>query len=80
MDNQHKIIKGYRDLTQTEIDLINDAKELEKSVNQFLDKLKDINDQQIHDAFNARHLSIAKTHIETGFMFLIKSIAKPTSF
>lgn len=26
MDNQHKIISGYRDLSQTEIDLMNKIK------------------------------------------------------
>lgn len=27
MDNQHKLIKGYRDLSQAEIDLMNEIKE-----------------------------------------------------
>ena len=29
MDNQHKLIKGYRDLTQSEIDGMNSIKSLE---------------------------------------------------
>ena len=28
MNNQHKQIKGYRDLSQTEIDLMNEGKSL----------------------------------------------------
>lgn len=35
MDNQHRHIKGYRDLSQAEIDLMNEAKELQARIMQF---------------------------------------------
>ena len=37
MKDQHKMIKGYRDLTQEEIDLMNEAKELERELKMLRD-------------------------------------------
>ena len=39
MDNQHKKIKGYRDLTADEIAMMNDAKELAEQVGTFVEHL-----------------------------------------
>lgn len=39
MDNQHKHIKGYRDLSQEEIDLMNEGKALAEKVGAFMEKL-----------------------------------------
>lgn len=69
VDNQHRKISGYRDLSEGEIATINRLKELERSIVELLDT-------SLH-APDPRHLAIAKTHLETGFMFAIKSIAKP---
>lgn len=69
VDNQHRKIAGYRDLSEDEIATINRFKELERSVYEMLDKSP--------HAPDPRHAAIAKTHLETGFMFAIKSIAKP---
>jgi len=69
VDNQHRKIVGYRDLSEDEIASINRLKELEKEVYKILD-------DSLH-APDPRHAAIAKTQIETGFMFAIKSIAKP---
>ena len=71
MKNQHEKTKGYRDLTQEEIDLINEVKELEAKANALLDKL----DSGI--GTDSRLTSIGATNLETGFMYLVKSIAKP---
>ena len=46
MDDQHTKIKGYRDLTQTEIDLMNKI----------------------------------KSHMQQGFMALVRAVAQPTTF
>lgn len=75
MDNQHKKIKGYRDLTQEEIDAMNDGKELAVKVGQWLDKLEG----QGH-ALDQRAISIGRTHLQTGFMWAIRGIAKPETF
>lgn len=86
MDNQHKKISGYRDLTQKEIDLMNEAKALEAKILAFHGKVQDglteqsaipeERDRQV--AANAfRWHAIARTDIETGFMALVRSIAQP---
>ena len=40
MDNQHQKIKGYRDLSQEEIDLMNEGKELAEKCGDFIAKLE----------------------------------------
>ena len=81
MDNQHKLIKGYRDLSEEEIALMNEGKELSVKVGEFLEKLERAEfaqtEQQVPDK---RWLSIGKTHLQQGFMAVIRSIAKPTTF
>jgi hypothetical protein len=41
MDNQHKQIKGYRDLSQNEIDLMNKIKALAEQVGELVNELED---------------------------------------
>ena len=81
MDNQHKLIKGYRDLSQNEIDLINEGKELSAKVGEWIARLE-VPDfaATFEDMPDARWLAIAKTDLQRGFMCAIRSIAKPTSF
>lgn len=74
MDNQHKKIKGYRDLNQEEIDLMNRCKEMAEEVG---DLVQDIYSNLDTDT---RWTSIAKTDLQKGFMALIRSIAKPETF
>lgn len=74
MDNQHQKIKGYRDLSQAEIDLMNDAKHKAEDIGKLIDVLRD---QKLADP---RWLAIAQTDLQKGFMSLIRSIAKPDSF
>lgn len=73
MDNQHKQIKGYRDLSQDEINLMNECKELAIKAGELCAKLEKTSVDQ-------RWLSIAKTELQKSFMFLIRSIAKPETF
>ena len=80
MDNQHKQIKGYRDLTQDEIDLMNEAKAIAEQVGQFIEKLSVTHAQTGNHQIDGRWLSIAKTDLQKGFMFLIRAIAQPTTF
>ena len=39
MDNQHKHIKGYRDLSESEIAAMNEGKELAEKVGAWMEKL-----------------------------------------
>ena len=74
MDNQHKKITGYRDLSQEEIDAMNKSKELASQVGDFIDELEK------NGYIDKRWLAIAKTDLQNAFMSLTRSIARPNSF
>lgn len=74
MDNQHEKITGYRDLSQEEIDLMNEVKEVAEQVAFVIDRLACI------DSVDARWVAIAKTDLQKGFMSAVRSIAQPTTF
>lgn len=74
MDNQHKKITGYRDLSQEEIDLMNEAKELAKNCGQLIAKLESL------DSTDKRSIALGKTNLQQGFMWAIRGIAQPTTF
>jgi hypothetical protein len=74
MDNQHKQIKGYRDLSQSEINKMNAIKDIAAKVGNIIDALHD--DPEI----DQRWLAIAKTDLQKGFMAAVRSVAKPDSF
>jgi len=81
MDNQHKLIKGYRDLSQEEIDLMNEGKELSAKVGEWIDKLeKAYFAIAIEQEPDPHWLAIGKTDLQKGFMAVIRSIAKPSTF
>lgn len=93
MDNQHKLIKGYRDLSQEEIDLMNEIKELASAVGIIVDKVcANINRQYIDAEEDEQLFSrldiadpytwiiAAKDELRTGFMKLTRAVAQPTTF
>lgn len=71
MDNQHRKIAGYRELSQNEIDLMNEAKAIERRFNGFIDKLR------ATDGLDQRNVALAQTHGEDAFMRAVRSIAQP---
>lgn len=69
------MIKGYRELSSEEFRTIKHIKELEKSL---LKEIKSYLEQNLHDDYiDLRWKSIGMTHLEQGFMALVRSIAKP---
>jgi len=76
LENQHRLIKNYRELSQIEIDLMNESKGLEQNVLAFIERLKQVNADQAVE-IDLRWLNIGLTHIEQGFMAITRSIAKP---
>lgn len=74
VDNQHQKIKGYRDLSESEITLMNDAKEKAAAVGSLIETLTAM------PSIDQRWLAIAKTDLQKGFMSLVRSIAQPTTF
>lgn len=74
MKDQHEKIKGYRDLSQEEIDLMNECKEMASNVGVLCDKIRS---EQTTDE---RWFAEGQMELQKGFMMLIRSIAKPTTF
>lgn len=74
MENQHRQITGYRELTQTEIDAMNIVKAKGVELGQIVQDLRAI------DELDQRWVSIGATHLQEGLMALTRAIAKPTSF
>lgn len=80
MDNQHKLIKGYHDLSQAEIDAMNEGKELAEKVGEWIKRLESAAAQEGGYDPDKRWLAIGRTKLQLGFMAAIRSIAKPTTF
>jgi hypothetical protein len=74
MDNQHKKISGYRELSQEEIDLMNEAKALAEQCGALVLKLEAVK------YIDGRSLALGKTNLQQGFMWAVRAIAKPTTF
>jgi len=74
MENQHRKIKGYRELSAEEIQMMNDAKTKAQEVGDLISTLETI------ESIDKRWLAIAKTDLQKGFMSLVRSIAQPETF
>lgn len=80
MENQHRKIKGYRELNQDEIDLMNKVKEKAAEVGALCDELEALHAQTGSHAVDMRWQAIGKTDLQKGFMALTRSIARPGFF
>lgn len=81
MDNQHRKITGYRELSEGEIDLMNEAKALGEQLGALVTRLEAAEFAQTSDQVpDKRSLALAKTNLQQGMMWLVRAIAKPTSF
>lgn len=94
MDNQHQKIKGYRDLSQQEIDLMNRIKEHGEKTKQLIKELRtmrgnqyqdfcqnhpvDLSENQLHESL--RCLNLASDNLQTGQMWFVRAVALPDSF
>jgi len=74
MDNQHHQIKGYRELSQAEIDLMNDIKAKGVELGELVEKLRGT------QGIDQRWVSIGATDLQTGLMALTRGVAQPTFF
>ena len=94
MKDQHEKIKGYRDLSQQEIDLMNRIKEHGEKTKKLLSEMFELRQKQQHDACenignelsfqqsveSIRCLGVAKEHLQTGQMWFVRAVALPDSF
>lgn len=74
MNNQHRKIKGYRELNQAEIDLMNKI----KSAGVFLSELEA--ELRGNPEVDQRWVSIGITDMQKGLMALTRAVAKPDFF
>lgn len=74
-------ITEYRQLTKAEVNLMNEGKDLAGACNDYIVKLRSLSggrDFYLH--FDERWIAIGATDLQTGFMALMRAIAKPTTF
>lgn len=74
MEEKKQHIKGYRELSGTEVSLINKIKDHACIISALVEELRD------YPGVDQRWVSIAKTDLQTGFMALTRSVAQPTTF
>ena len=74
MENQHRQIKGYRELTQEEINLMNEVKQKGVEFGDLFEKLEKI------ENLDKRWLSIGKTDLQKGLMATTRAIERPAFF
>jgi hypothetical protein len=74
MDNQHREIKGYRELNADEIALMNEIKTKGAELGELVAKLR------ATDGLDQRWVSIGATDFQTGLMALTRGVARPTFF
>lgn len=74
MENQHRAIKGYRELTESEISVMNDIKAQGEQLGALVATLRQMPE------LDQRWVSIGATDLQTGLMALVRAVAKPTTF
>ena len=74
MDNQHRMIKGYRELTEGEIEMMNQIKVHGEEIGALVKILKGV------EEYDQRWVSIGATHLQQGIMALVRAITKPETF
>jgi hypothetical protein len=74
VENQHRQILGYRDLSPEEIALMNDIKQMGVLLGDLIERLRHRPD------LDQRWVSIGQTDLQTGLMALTRAVTKPTVF
>jgi hypothetical protein len=74
MKDQHKKIKGYRDLSQDDIDKMNLIKEQGIVLESIIQQLKDVS------TYDQTWILDGELTLKKGLMSLVRSVAQPTSF
>lgn len=80
-------VKGYRQLSQREVDLMNEGKAVFNAVGAYLDKLEKYDQHEavyvgVEDPmdFDKRCIDNARNFAQTAAMWAIRSITKPGGF
>jgi len=81
-------VTGYRQLTEAEVELMNEAKALAEQCGAFIEKLRTHPDVRlVHPAvvpgnvpLDQRWVSVGATQLQQGWMAVIRGIAQPMTF
>ena len=74
MENQHREIKGYRELNEVEIAVMNEIKTKGIELGELVAKLK------ASEGLDQRWISTGATDLQKGLMALTRGVAQPTFF
>lgn len=74
MENQHQKIKGYRELSQQEIDAMNLVKSAGNALGEIIEHLQGL------DGLDQRFVALGKSDIQKGLAMVIRGIAQPSTF
>lgn len=74
MENQHRQIKGYRELDELEIALMNEIKALGPVIETTVKELR------ATEGIDQRWVAIGVTNLQQGLMALTRAVAKPEFF
>ena len=80
MENQHRKIKGYRELNEVEIASMNKVKEIGIELGKLVASMKVERGHETEFTPDPRWVSIGATDLQKGLMALTRSIAKPEFF
>ncbi len=96
MDNQHRKIAGYRELSQADIDMMNTIKAMGPQMEELLAVVaghlvaqrqaahaagdQGVENSRTDRAQPERWAAIARTHFQEGLMALTRAVAQPTFF
>lgn len=80
MENQHRKIKGYRELNQDEIDLMNEIKAKGEELKSLHSQLEAMHAATGGHAIDPRWLAEGKTDLQKGIMCWVRSVAQPETF
>lgn len=81
-------ITGYRNLSQDEINLINEIKAVAEEVRHLVNRVQRLPEPELapgdapHSTVThpARWAAIAQTDLQQGFMALVRAVARPSTF
>jgi hypothetical protein len=74
MENQHRQIKGYRELNADEIALMNEIKAKGAELGEMVERLR------AQPGLDGRWISVGATSLQQGLMALTRGVAQPTFF
>lgn len=84
MDNQHREIKGYRELNAAEVALMNQIKQKGAELGELVAQMRAMpNPGDVVPTLpttDKRWVSIGATHMQEGLMALTRAVAQPTFF